>query len=106
MVIIPDQEEPEEDDEPEPLIDVSEAPVSMASHPQVSFLIKICSSWLIVRARMYKTNVKFFICIIISREYAAQRIECLIFKTIQNCMFLTCNQKWGKVLHHYFKNMF
>ncbi|XP_058230540.1 huntingtin interacting protein 1 related b isoform X3 [Hemibagrus wyckioides] len=35
MVIIPDQEEPEEDDEPEPLIDVSEAPVSMASQPQV-----------------------------------------------------------------------
>ncbi|XP_017307665.1 huntingtin interacting protein 1 related b isoform X1 [Ictalurus punctatus] len=36
MVIIPDEEEPEEDDEPEPLIDVSEAsPVSMASQPQV-----------------------------------------------------------------------
>ncbi|XP_060740320.1 huntingtin interacting protein 1 related b isoform X2 [Tachysurus vachellii] len=35
MVIIPDQEEPEEDDEPEPLIDVSEASVSMASQPQV-----------------------------------------------------------------------
>lgn len=39
MVIIPDQEEPEEDDEPEPLIDVSEAsPVSMASQPQVRVL--------------------------------------------------------------------
>lgn len=38
MVIIPDEEEPEDDDEPEPLIDVSEAsPVSMASQPQVSF---------------------------------------------------------------------
>ncbi|XP_034154798.1 huntingtin interacting protein 1 related b isoform X2 [Pangasianodon hypophthalmus] len=35
MVIIPDEEEPEEDDEPEPLIDVSEASVSMASQPQV-----------------------------------------------------------------------
>ncbi|KAK3539180.1 hypothetical protein QTP86_028665 [Hemibagrus guttatus] len=34
MVIIPDQEEPEDDDEPEPLIDVSEAPVNMASQPQ------------------------------------------------------------------------
>lgn len=43
MVIIPDEEEPEEDDEPEPLIDVSEAsPVSMASQPQVSLLNKIC----------------------------------------------------------------
>lgn len=43
MVIIPDEEEPEEDDEPEPLIDVSEASsVSMASQSQVSFLIKIC----------------------------------------------------------------
>lgn len=43
MVIIPDEEEPEEDDEPEPLIDVSEAsPVSMASQPQVSFLIRNC----------------------------------------------------------------
>lgn len=42
MVIIPDEEEPEEDDDPEPLIDVSEASVIMASQPQVSFLIKIC----------------------------------------------------------------
>ncbi|TSW08320.1 Huntingtin-interacting protein 1-related protein [Bagarius yarrelli] len=35
MVIIPDEEEPEEDDEPEPLIDVSEASVNMASQQQV-----------------------------------------------------------------------
>uniref|UniRef100_A0A4W4F9Q7 I/LWEQ domain-containing protein n=1 Tax=Electrophorus electricus TaxID=8005 RepID=A0A4W4F9Q7_ELEEL len=41
MVVIPDNEEPEdqEEDDPEPLIDVSEAAsVSMASQPQFSFL--------------------------------------------------------------------
>lgn len=48
MVIIPDEEEPEEDDEPEPLIDVSEAsPVSMASQPQVSFKLNLWSFYLI-----------------------------------------------------------
>lgn len=37
MVVIPDDEELEEqeEDEPEPLIDVSEAQPSMASQPQV-----------------------------------------------------------------------